>query len=693
VIELWAGVECTVARIGDAVRDQIELTGHATRIEDLDRIAQLGARAIRYPVLWERVEEGGWSWTDERLERIRALGMRPIAGLVHHGSGPRWTSLASPGFADGLAAFARAVAERYPWVRDFTPVNEPLTTARFSGLYGHWYPHGKDDATFARALVNQCVGVSRAMAAIREIIPDARLVQTEDAGRVFSTPELAPQAEFENHRRWGSFDLLFGRVVPGHPLHDFLLGAGADPALLAELAARPCPPDVVGLNHYVTSDRWLDHRLDHWPPSTHGGNGRERYADVEAVRAREEGIVGHREVLLEAWERYGVPVAITEAHLGCTREEQARWLLEAWRGAEEAARDGADVRAVTLWAAFGSVDWSSLLTEVRGHYEAGAFDVRFVRPRTTIVASVARDLANGHAPEHPALAAPGWWRRRSAPCGAPVLVTGASGALGRNLVAALGQRGLAHVAFDRNALDIADPDAVGRVIEREAPWAVINAAGFSRVRAAELEPDRCRRENALGAGVLARACAERCARFVTFSSHFVFDGSARSPYVESAAPQPLGVYGRSKADAERWVSVVAPDALVIRSSTFFDDSDGFLARALRALACGDEVALREDRVLSATYLPDLVHAVLDLLVDGARGTFHLANAGAISPLDLVKRAAAAHGVSDRTLRAGGPGDERIVPAYSVLGSERAALLPEIDDAIARRGRLARRLAA
>ena len=190
-IELWAGVECTVARIGDVYRDEIVMTGHETRLADLDRLAELGARAVRYPVLWERVAERGWSWSDERLERIRALGMRPIVGLVHHGSGPRHTSLVDATFVTGLADFARSVAERYPWVRDFTPVNEPLTTARFSGLYGHWYPHGRDDATFSRALVHECAATARAMRAIRAITPDARLVQTEDAGRVFSTPELA----------------------------------------------------------------------------------------------------------------------------------------------------------------------------------------------------------------------------------------------------------------------------------------------------------------------------------------------------------------------------------------------------------------------------------------------------------------------------------------------------------------------
>ena len=76
------------------------------------------------------------------------------------------------------------MAERFLWVRDFTPVNEPLTTARFSALYGHWYPHGKDHPAFARALVIQCRAVAESMRAIREVTPGARLdvfeVEAED---------------------------------------------------------------------------------------------------------------------------------------------------------------------------------------------------------------------------------------------------------------------------------------------------------------------------------------------------------------------------------------------------------------------------------------------------------------------------------------------------------------------------------
>ena len=141
-IEVWGGLECTVARVDDTYVDQTLLNGHHHRPQDLDAFAALGIRAMRYPVLWERIAPDGlgradWSWTDERLARMRDLGIRPIAGLLHHGSGPRHTDLGQPDFAAKLAGFAAAVAERYPWLEFYTPVNEPLTTARFSGLYGH----------------------------------------------------------------------------------------------------------------------------------------------------------------------------------------------------------------------------------------------------------------------------------------------------------------------------------------------------------------------------------------------------------------------------------------------------------------------------------------------------------------------------------------------------------------------------
>ncbi|HEX2226528.1 MAG TPA: family 1 glycosylhydrolase, partial [Candidatus Binatia bacterium] len=226
-LELWGGIECTVNRVGDEYFSQLERSGHDVRPNDLDAVAALGIRALRYPVLWERVAPKGldradWSWTDERLARLRDLGITPIVGLVHHGSGPTHTSLVDAQFPSQLAEYASAVAARYPWVEYYTPVNEPLTTARFSGLYGVWYPHGRDERTFKDALLTQCRGVVLAMRAIRRANPTARLVQTEDLGKTYSTPALAYQADFNNEFRWLAWDLLCGRLNSRHPLWKWL---------------------------------------------------------------------------------------------------------------------------------------------------------------------------------------------------------------------------------------------------------------------------------------------------------------------------------------------------------------------------------------------------------------------------------------------------------------------------------------
>jgi dTDP-4-dehydrorhamnose reductase len=249
------------------------------------------------------------------------------------------------------------------------------------------------------------------MRAIRSVNPAAELVQTEDLGDVRSSKRLAYQAKFDNARRWLTFDLLLGRVTRRHPMWSYMKLAGIPVRELDRLPEDACPPDILGLNYYVTSERFLDDRIHLYPAAMHGGNGRHRYVDVEAVRVCEEGIRGPAALLKEAWSRYEIPIAVTEAHMGCTREEQMRWLLEVWRGAQQARSEGANVMAVTLWAAFGSFDWNSLVTRDEGHYEPGAFDLRGPRPRETALARMARDLAAGKDPEHPVLSAPGWWRR------------------------------------------------------------------------------------------------------------------------------------------------------------------------------------------------------------------------------------------------------------------------------------------
>jgi dTDP-4-dehydrorhamnose reductase len=714
-------VECTVNRVGDEFYDQLERNGHAERIADLDLFASLGVRALRYPVLWERtapegLEHADWSWPDARLTRLRELNVRPIVGLLHHGSGPRHTSLVAPDFPTQLAAYARAVARRYPWVDAYTPVNEPLTTARFSGLYGHWYPHGRDAATFVRALVNQCRATALAMRAIREINPHAQLIQTEDLGKTFSTRALRYQADFENVRRWISLDLLCGRVTREHPMWAYLTRiAGIGARELEWFIAHPCPPDVIGINHYLTSERFLDERVERYPDRAVGGNGRHRYVDVEAVRVCAEGTAGARVLLREAWERYGIPLAVTEAHLGCTREEQMRWFKEVWDAAQGLRADGVDLRAVTAWSLLGSFDWCSLLTRCNGRYEPGVFDVRSGGvPRPTALARMLRELAAKGEHQHPALDSPGWWRRlerlqyppvRRQPTATkaltnkqgldmrrgnarPLIINGATGTLGRAFARLCELRGLSYRLLTRAEMDIADPRSVEHALAEFEPWAVVNTAGYVRVDDAEREAENCFRENTDGAATLAAACRQRGVALLTFSSDLVFDGAKGSPYVESDAASPLNVYGRSKAEAERRVLEELPSALVVRTSAFFGpwDEHNFITSALRTLAEGRKLVAADDAFVSPTYVPDLVGASLDLLIDGDQGIWHLSNEGAITWAELARLAARRAGLDTGLVEARPTALMQHVaprPLYSVLASERGQLLPTLEDALER----------
>ncbi|HJV62112.1 MAG TPA: family 1 glycosylhydrolase [Albitalea sp.] len=704
-LELWGGAECTVNRIGARWRDQLEETGFAQRLEDVDRLASLGIRRMRFPLLWERTAphapgDCDWAWSDARLARLRSLGVTPIVGLLHHGSGPRYTDLLDPAFPRLLADYARAVAERHPDLRDFTPINEPLTTARFSGLYGLWYPHGRDDRTFVRALLHQVQATVLAMRAIRAVQPAAQLVQTDDLGFTQAVPRLQYQADFENERRWLAFDLLAGEVDRRHPLWRYLRRHGASQEELMALVDEPCMPDVVGLNVYVTSERFLDDRLALYPRRWHGGNRRHRYVDVETVRVH-GGLPGGFEARLrEASARYRRPVAITEAHLGCTRDEQLRWLHEAWQAALTLRGEGAHVAAVTAWAAFGTVDWNSLVTREDGHYEPGLWDVRGPAPRATALATLARQLGNGKTPDHPALAGHGWWQRglrllypphgdvqALAMRGRPLLIAGATGTLGRAFARLAHLRGLPYRLLGRAEMDIADPRAVEGALLRWQPWAVVNAAGFVDVDQAE-QQTRQWRENALGPSTLAQVCGRHGVRLLTFSSDLVFDGDKRAPYVESDAPSPLNAYGHSKREAERRVLAHAPDALVIRTAAFFGpwDRHNAVARALDALRRGERWAAATDQVVSPTYVPDLVMVALDLLVDCEHGLWHLANRGSVSWAQFAMQAAEAARL-DVALVDAVPGDTLAQraprPRQSTLASERGSLMPSLEDALAR----------
>jgi dTDP-4-dehydrorhamnose reductase len=360
---------------------------------------------------------------------------------------------------------------------------------------------------------------------------------------------------------------------------------------------------------------------------------------------------------------------------------------------------------VTAWAAFGTHDWSSLVTELRGDYEPGPFDTRGPSPRPTALATMARALATTASFDHPALAAPGWWhpprgrasdaapapshRSRARSAARPILVTGARGSLGVALTRTAAERGLACRGLSRMELDVCDASAVGRVLDEIRPWTVVNAAGYVRVDDAEIDADSCHRLNVRAAATLARCCAARGIGFSTISSDLVFDGTKGAPYVESDRPAPLGVYGTSKARAEARVLAISTRALVVRTAWFFGpwDSWNFLTTSLRQIAEGTPVLVPDDLVITPTYLPHLADALLDLVIDDERGIWHLANAGGGDTVaGIVRRVAESAGL-DAALVQGRPsaalGFTAPRPAAVVLDSERGRIMPPLDRALDR----------
>lgn len=713
-LELWAGPECTMNRLGDTYHDQFEMSGHNRRPDDIERFASLGIERMRYPVLWERLaptdpSEIDWSFPDERLGLLRRHGVRPIVGLTHHGGAPVYSSLDDPSYPRLLAEFAARVAERYPWVDAWTPVNEPLTTARFSALYGLWHPHAKDRVTFLRCLLNQVLGTRLAMRAIREVNPSAKLVQTDDLGRMASTKKLRYQAEMENERRWLGWDLLCGRVTPDHMLWRYVTPPGIDVDELLELAENPMPPDVIGVNHYLSSERYVDESVDKYEERYRSGNGRDEFADTELVWMDYPPITGPTELLRQTWERYRLPVAVTESHLHGSREDQLRWLAEVWRGAQGLRAEGVKVVAVTMWSLLGTYDWDCLLTDLRGNYASGVFDVRSDPPRETALARAARAYSAGKRFEHPVLDSPGWWWRPARvryhaderphgfllmpdpgppPASRPVVITGGEGTLGAAFARECDRRSIAYRLLTQAQMDVGDERAVAMMLAADRPWAVVNAAGYARIDDAEIETDECMRANTACAGTLASACAAAGVRLAVFSSDLVFDGHTRHPYVEGAATSPLSVYGRSKALMEGLVHMLLPEALVVRTSALFGpwDEYNFLSAALRAFSAGERFAAAEDVVVSPTYVPDLVNVTLDLLIDEERGVWHVANAGQATWAEFARAGAAAAGVKPRTL-VPLPHDQldwrAPRPSYSALSSERGNITPPLVEALRR----------
>lgn len=226
------------------------------------------------------------------------------------------------------------------------------------------------------------------------------------------------------------------------------------------------------------------------------------------------------------------------------------------------------------------------------------------------------------------------------------VITGSAGQLGRALRAQLEARAGARclAAPDRAALDVGDREAVrGLLLGLEpAPDVVVNAAAFTHVDRCEAEPDTARRVNAEGPGYLAEACREAGALLLHVSTDYVFRGDSPRPYTEEDRTDPRSAYGRSKLEGEERVFAAAPGSLVVRTSWVFGRGRNFIGAILAQLAARRRGEARgplrvvDDQRGRPTYAPDLAAALVRLVELGARGLYHVANAGVASWWELAR---------------------------------------------------------
>jgi dTDP-4-dehydrorhamnose reductase len=215
-----------------------------------------------------------------------------------------------------------------------------------------------------------------------------------------------------------------------------------------------------------------------------------------------------------------------------------------------------------------------------------------------------------------------------------ILVTGANGQLGHDVVAACTASGDEVVSAGRDRLDVTDRAMVHAAIATTRPDAVINCAAWTAVDACESDPARAMLANALSVRWLREACASTGSHLVTVSTDYVFDGTKDTPYVEWDDPDPTSVYGRSKLAGER---EAGPDAAVVRTSWVCGEhGSNMVATVLRLLPERDTLAFVDDQRGHPTFTADLAPALRRLAVERRSGIHHLTNAGAVSWFEFVR---------------------------------------------------------
>ena len=346
---LASGIECSAPTVAGARVDELEKTGHYQNLErDLRLVADLGLRYLRYGIPFHRVNPApgrfDWAFADRALEGLHAHGIIPIVDLMHFGVPDDIGNYQNQALPDRFAAYAAAFADRYPWVRYCTLVNEPVITATFSARFGYWNEQRKDDRSFTRALLNvaRCVVLGAEQVGQRR--PDALFLQSDSCESYRPThPSAVPTVTFLSELRFAAFELFYGHSLPGI-VADYLLRNGAERDEL----------------------RWFER---HGSDARHIA-GNDYYAacekDVLADGSLRDAIErrGYYALAREYQERLGVPIMHMETNNA--EGDALEWFAEQWRDVVRLRRAGVPIRGFTWYGFVNHVDWDTALREDNG---------------------------------------------------------------------------------------------------------------------------------------------------------------------------------------------------------------------------------------------------------------------------------------------------------------------------------------
>lgn len=355
------GVEDTFvpqSRPGERAIDEYALTEHYDRWHgDLALAADAGAELVRWGVPWHRIEpeQGRWDWTwlDRVMDRFAELGLRPVVDLMHYGT-PLWMDgeFANPDYPKRVAEYSAAVAERYAHlgVTDYTPVNEPMIHALFSGEYAYWPPYLSGPEGLTTMVGQLARGFVLAQRAIADVLDGAVFVHV-DAGMRFTgdtdAPEHREHAARLKEQVFLVEDLVTGRVGDAHALASFLRANGWGDADFAWFTEAPVRPDVVGVNYYPL------HSTEVFEAGVFHSGG---FPDPRPVQ--DDGVEGLAELLRGAADRYGAPVMLTETCVTGTVEARVAWLDASVAALHDLRAEGVDVVGYTWWPLFDMYEWT-----------------------------------------------------------------------------------------------------------------------------------------------------------------------------------------------------------------------------------------------------------------------------------------------------------------------------------------------